>query len=112
MPSVTSTSTKVSVTAPPATTVAVSPTKINDDGQKATISWAAPNGAKTCSLTGSSSYRRGPGGALTGTTSAAGGGSFTAYYTSGEPDGGYILTFTASCASGATSSSASLKVTE
>ena len=103
------TSATVNVTAAPSTTVSVSPGTITDDSQRATITWNGPSG---CKLSDSSSNRHGPGGVLSGTTSSSGGaGPFTATYTSGEPDGGYTITFKVSCTSGA-SASAQLRVTE
>jgi hypothetical protein len=109
-PSATSATATVNVVAPSTPlTVSVSPAKINDDGQIATITWTAPSSG--CKLTDSSSYKKGPGGVLNGTTSSSGAGSFTAYYKSSEPDGGYAITFTASCTSGAPVS-AKLSVTE
>lgn len=90
-------------------TISVSPTKITDDGQVATITWTAPSSG--CKVTDSSSNRRGPGGTLSGATSSSAAGSFTASYKSGEADGGYTITFTATCTSGG-SASAKLGVTE
>jgi hypothetical protein len=98
---------KLSVTEP--LSVAVAPSRITDDSQVATITWTAPGSG--CKLTDSSSNRHGVGGALTGTTSSASAGSFTAYYKSAEADGGYTITFTASCSSGAPVKAA-LTVTE
>jgi hypothetical protein len=107
-PSQTSVTAQVTITRPPATTVSVSPSSISDDCAVATITWTAPSGASACALTDSSSSGS-PAGKLSGQTSGSGG-SFIAKYTSGEGDAGKTITFTASCGSGATSSSGSVSV--